>query len=302
MESIFLILSGVILVAGVLYWLWSHIQLTQKKVQLLENAVFELRGMLANSGGGSQGPGSGAAAPAPSSPTRQVQVTPATAAAAAMLSSQLGGGAVGVSRADDDDADAENGWDGSEHKSMPLDALDAPVLETHELLRPGGSMLPASLQAALEETDTPIRASTVIEKLERTDAEAEVGTVEIDLDAPALAPAEEASADQFRNLFAVQEKSVTVAASPSVSVASAAAPAATKAAESLESMPVKELRRLAEQRGIAGVADMRKKDILTALRQQVTTSMTLSEDAEAGVATGDSDIREVAIESAEILE
>jgi hypothetical protein len=219
-----------------------------------------------------------------------------------MLSSQLGGGAVGVSRADDDDADAENGWDGSEHKSMPLDALDAPVLETHELLRPGGSMLPASLQAALEETDTPIRASTVIEKLERTDAEAEVGTVEIDLDAPALAPAEEASADQFRNLFAVQEKSVTVAASPSVSVASAAAPAATKAAESLESMPVKELRRLAEQRGIAGVADMRKKDILTALRQQVTTSMTLSEDAEAGVATGDSDIREVAIESAEILE
>lgn len=43
----FLILSGVILAAGVLYWFWSHIQLTQKKVQLLENAVFELRGMLA---------------------------------------------------------------------------------------------------------------------------------------------------------------------------------------------------------------------------------------------------------------
>lgn len=47
MEIMFLILSGVILAAGVLYWFWSHIQLTQKKVQLLENAVFELRGMLA---------------------------------------------------------------------------------------------------------------------------------------------------------------------------------------------------------------------------------------------------------------
>jgi len=46
MEVMFLILSGVILAAGVLYWFWSHIQLTQKKVQLLENAVFELRGML----------------------------------------------------------------------------------------------------------------------------------------------------------------------------------------------------------------------------------------------------------------
>jgi hypothetical protein len=49
MESIFLILSGVILAAGVLYWFWSHIQLTQKKVQLLENAVFELRGLVQGS-------------------------------------------------------------------------------------------------------------------------------------------------------------------------------------------------------------------------------------------------------------
>jgi hypothetical protein len=50
MESIFLVLSGVILMAGVLYWFWSHIQLTQKKVQLLENAVFELRGMVQRGG------------------------------------------------------------------------------------------------------------------------------------------------------------------------------------------------------------------------------------------------------------
>ena len=32
--------------AGILYWFWSHIQLTQKKVLLLENAVFELRSQL----------------------------------------------------------------------------------------------------------------------------------------------------------------------------------------------------------------------------------------------------------------
>ena len=37
----------------------------------------------------------------------------------------------------------------------------------------------------------------------------------------------------------------------------------------LESMPVKELRRLAEQRGINGVNDMRKKELMSAIRQQV---------------------------------
>jgi hypothetical protein len=59
--------------------------------------------------------------------------------------------------------------------------------------------------------------------------------------------------EEFRELFVSQE---------------AATPVRTP--ESLESMPVKELRRLAEQRGIAGAADMRKKEILAALRKQVT--------------------------------
>jgi hypothetical protein len=34
-------------------------------------------------------------------------------------------------------------------------------------------------------------------------------------------------------------------------------------------MPVKELRRLAEQRGLTGVSDMRKKELVAALRNQV---------------------------------
>ena len=35
---------------------------------------------------------------------------------------------------------------------------------------------------------------------------------------------------------------------------------------------VKELRRLAEQRGLTGVSDLRKKELLAALRQQITSS------------------------------
>jgi hypothetical protein len=274
MESIFLILSGVILVAGVLYWLWSHIQLTQKKVQLLENAVFELRGMLANSGGGASGGGPGVPVP-PSSPTKQVQVAASSAGVAAMLEQQ--GGSVAVSRADDDEDD---GW-GDERKSTPLDDLDAPTLEMHEVvedaLQPGGR----AMSFAAEETDTKVVGAPVVE---------EIVSETIDLDASA-------GAEQFRSLFVAQEKPASAAAP--------AASAVSRTPESLESMPVKDLRRLAEQRGIAGAADMRKKEILAALRQQVSVvaaTSTAASDAAEGNSGADSDIKEIAVDTAEILE
>jgi hypothetical protein len=259
MESIFLILSGVILVAGVLYWLWSHIQLTQKKVQLLENAVFELRGMLANSGGGAPAP----MPLPPSSPTRQVQVTTSSATVAAALEQHT----------DEDD----NGWGAEDHKSTPLeDLVDTPVLEVEDALQPGGRAM-----AVMEiDLDAPAPASAPV--------------------SPAPAPVSPADqrAEQFRNLFAVQqEKVVTMDAEHP-----ADAPAISKTPESLESMPLKELRRLAEQRGIAGAGDMRKKEILSALRQQVTVSMTLPDS---GINNSD-DVKEIAINAiestAEILE
>jgi hypothetical protein len=49
---------------------------------------------------------------------------------------------------------------------------------------------------------------------------------------------------------------------PPASVTSVSTPA-------IDGMPLKELRRLGEQRGIVGAADMRKKELLTALRHQV---------------------------------
>lgn len=236
MESIFLILSGVILVAGVLYWLWSHIQLTQKKVQLLENAVFELRGMLANSGGGAQGPG----APGPSSPTRQVQVVPSSAATAAALEQMTGAAVV------DANEDTDNGWE-ERHVSTPLDALDTPE---EDALQPGGCAVAA--------------ASSDEEREERG--------------------GERSHSDDFRRLFTPEEATST-------STNTNTSTNSSKSPEPLESMPVKELRRLAEQRGIAGAADMRKKEILAALRQQVTVSMTLPESVENG------DVKEINIDA-----
>jgi hypothetical protein len=283
MESIFLILSGVILVAGVLYWLWSHIQLTQKKVQLLENAVFELRGMLANSGERSGGgPGtddgqyaqrSGVPVP-PSSPTRHVQI----AAQAGGGGASGGDNTVNVVRAPAAEEDEDDdGWgpesvpvltpNAGERVSVPLDAL--PALETHELtveddLQPGGRSAPSIAALAAEE--------------------------------------EERQTDDFRRLFAVQEvvevsatTPAPVAPSPTRTISSVTTGTAAviRTPESLESMPVKELRRLAEQRGIAGASDMRKKEIISALRQQVSVNMTLPAPGnEAG------EIKEVSFETA----
>ena len=104
------------------------------------------------------------------------------------------------------------------------------------------------------------------------------------LEVPAIVESEvvteaETSMEQFRDLFAQRESASPKA--PSSSSASASASATDKSVttdkavvseSSLESMPVKELRRLAEQRGLTGVSDLRKKELLAALRQQITSS------------------------------
>lgn len=195
MESIFLILSGVILAAGVLYWFWSHIQLTQKKVQLLESAVFELRGLLTPS------------APAP--PSDPVADS----------------GPVG---------DAEDDWTapvstGEEFKSTPLENLETveplenmKTVNLEDLQPGGGAKIGEEGQEGQEDKDG------------------------------------------FRELFIQHDPPGPSPVTPSPSQAKPEA-----SPESLEAMPVRELRRLAEQRGLTSVSDMRKKELLSALRQQI---------------------------------
>jgi len=197
MESIFLILSGVILAAGILYWFWSHIQLTQKKVQLLENAVFELRGMLTGRGGEGTPPGIGEAAAQAQAPAPVPEQTRPYADLA------------------DDDWETDAPSDDIPALSTPLEAL-------------GGNTVTIVREDA--PSDFPAAASAVAEP--------------------------EKTSEEFRELFLRESQSAAATQGP-------VTPA------SLESMPVKELRRLAEQRGITGVSEMRKKELLAALRQQV---------------------------------
>jgi hypothetical protein len=211
METLFLLLSGAILVAGVLYWLWSHIQLTQKKVQILENAVFELRGMLTS--GAATGPplplsvGGSVAAAGPSSPTKVYSDLEDDAA---------------------EDWDAEEGGDRVIREVAQVSTPLVPALDVEEK-----SLAIESLDREEEIPDDLMPGGRI-----------QIGEVAAD------------DEKQFKDLF--------TAPAPVVAATAARTP------ESLESMPVKELRRLATQRGIQGADDMKKKEILAALRRQVT--------------------------------
>lgn len=217
METIFLLLSGVILFAGVIYWMWSHIQLTQKKVQLLENAVFELRAMIPP-GGGTAGPPQTHSVPA----SLPIPVKPAAPAYTDL--------------ADDD-------WDS--------DAVGAPVREVSTPLETL-SHTPASTPA----TDTAV-PELITREMEVSDDLMPGGRIQ--LGSGEQAPDEKviesgpSAEETFKQLL--QSRAMS-------SSASSDAPA-------LEGMPLKELRRLGEQRGIRGAAEMRKKELLTALRSQV---------------------------------
>ena len=173
--------------AGILYWFWSHIQLTQKKVLLLESAVFELRSQM----------------------TRLPD--PAYKPAYTDLADDWEEDASGTPVEASAEAEAE-----AEAETVPED------------LRPGGHV-----------------------------------SSENDLmgDAPLAQTEAEASNTQFRELF-VNENSIKTIPSPTAT--------ATANPESLDSMSLKELRRLAEQRGIPNPNELRKKEILSALRNQIT--------------------------------
>jgi hypothetical protein len=116
---------------------------------------------------------------------------------------------------------------------------------------------------------TPDQQSTPLEALDLVhEQEAEVFVEPEELQpggGAKVGDLEEKPADSFRELFIQHDSAMTPVKE-------------TAAQESLESMPVRELRRLAEQRGLTGVSDMRKKELLTALRQQITPAESKGND------------------------
>lgn len=254
METVFLALSGVILMAGVLYWFWSHIQLTQKKVQLLENAVFELRGMLqrgdgghesnggveGNQGTGNQGTGN-PGVPLPPSPPKTLR---SDSDSSASLYNDLS----------DDDWKEVEGNEGNEESSNGNNAVDLSAGST-----------------PLSELDLDLNIGHEPHRVEEVD-------VHPDLQPGGRIEAVEPKTEQFRDLFTAPPTEAT----------------------SLDAMPVKDLRRLAEQRGIPNVSELRKKEILSALKSQVIPSSSSSSSSGSVVVEKTLDLTEMV--NAEILE
>jgi hypothetical protein len=239
METIFLLLSGVILIAGVLYWFWSHLQLTQKKVQLLENAVFELRGMLAS---------------------RTDSGPPVVIGG--------GGGAVYKDLGDDDGADDwQEEAEGAEIAEERVVAV--PTLRVEKVVDTVDEGEEASAEATLT--------------LEEAEALKPGGRIEV----PVVEEPEISSSEQFRTLFTAEEGASAPPASPAAG------------SQSLEGMPVRELRQLAEKRGIKGAEAMKKKELLGALRAQAG-SQTLDLTA-MGVVKEDAEVEAALVEEADTV-
>ena len=217
METMFLILSGVILAAGVLYWFWSHIQLMQKKVQLLENAVFELRGMFGSGPGGKEADNPGL--------------------------EPIGQPAATYRDLDDDDwKDTVDQSDAAPlNIAIPSNVMTPLGLMTPETSAPMGSNVMSPIGVM-----TPNGVMTPIQEVVVTREEPE----------------------QFRELF-IQEE----------------APAKTVIAadQTLEGLPLKELRRIATERGITGATEMKKKEVIAALRNSVNEMTAVDVDVDVPV-------------------
>jgi hypothetical protein len=80
------------------------------------------------------------------------------------------------------------------------------------------------------------------------------------LEVPAVEEKEVDKTEQFRELFLQHEERGVPKPMVKESVKA-------ETASSLDAMPVRELRRLAEQRGLTGTSDMKKKELVSALRQ-----------------------------------
>jgi hypothetical protein len=226
METMFLMISGSILLAGVFYWFWSLIQLTQTKILLIENAVFELRGLIRQSLQSDVNQVKEKEKEKENDSQVEVEVE--------KVENQESENQV----EDNQDQDQEN--ENEDEYEWPLKQEKQEKQENQDQnneLRPGG----VPMEVDLEEKTVDIRSFLTVTEIEQP----------------------KQNQNQNQNQL------------PPL----------------LESMPVKELRRLAEQRGIPGVSEMRKKELMSAIRQQVIKpvelSLTLSLAAEeAGTVAG----------------
>ena len=204
-ESFYIALCVTILMLGVVYWFWTQIQYLQRKVNLLDNVVYEMKTLVANlPGQGAGGGGGGIAPPFTAEPTypppvdNEAPYAPPPESVAGDIEAERLASEVEFTT-----------FAGEKEYSQPPE--EEPVKESaqepNDDLQPGGLANPA-------DNDTKKRS-------EAADAAS--------LDSP------------------------------------------------LNSLSIKELRRMAEANNIPGASEMRKRDLVRVLRNKVSSIMNSSD-------------------------
>jgi hypothetical protein len=188
-DSFYLALCMTILLVGSVYWVWTQIQYVQRKVNALENIVYELKTLC----------------------SRQEQ-------------------------------------------APPLPTVSYPPAPPSEIGEEDADLLEESLRKEIEEpmilqsvSEDEVDAIDTIEE----EKPMETRTIEFDLEAKSE-----------ENLHPLMQEMPEDDLQPG----GVGSGTTTSYTSSLESMSVKELRRLAAQKGISGAGEMKKKDLITAIR------------------------------------
>ena len=208
-ETFYIALCVTILLLGAIYWFWTQLQYLQRKVNLLDNVVYEMKTLVSNLPG----------------------------------QNQQGGGSGG----------------GNSHEMPPPFSANT---EYGADVGPGGGdheeeqMVPAPYEPPPESVAGDLEAERMASEME---FESFAGAVSKSDEANEAIDSVEPVVDDL------QPGGLAVAASkPSKKVSD------SSIESPLASMSIKELRRMAEANGIPGSADMRKKDLITALRDKVS--------------------------------
>jgi len=208
-ETFYIALCVTILILGVIYWFWTQVQYLQRKVNLLDNVVYEMKTLVSNL------PGPAAAAP-PQFTAQTEYSVPDTTQPPMMDGPAYEPPPDSVAG----DIDAER-----RASELEFDSFSGGVqMQVNESYAP-----PAEAVQPLMTSQLP---------------EEEIINEDLRVGGLAAPPA-------------------PVVKKQSTSDASIESP--------LNSMSIKELRRMAEANGIPGASELRKKELITALRNKVST-------------------------------
>ena len=198
-DSFYIALCMTILLVGAVYWVWTQIQYVQRKVNILENIVYELKTLCAK-------PDEGPVIPTSYPPPTE-----------------------------------------DLHEELRAEVAPYPTVEDIPELAPMPEDKPADVE---------------VQQLEHVESNIEpVAQIQ---DVPEAHVSEMAQEPIFNMSHFVREVETTAEDLQPGGVGSGIV--APSLHSSLDGMTIKELRRLAQQKGISGATDMKKKDLIEAIR------------------------------------